>query len=100
MNANQIRNIINNVKEQPYHTILINGTWGIGKTYEVLNSIKDKSDIYMVCNLRTIEKAQKFYQDVLGQIEIIEDTCIEFINFAAMKNMEVEKMRLALLQER
>ena len=48
MNANQIRNIINNVKEQPYHTILINGAWGIGKTYEVLNSIKDKSDIYMV----------------------------------------------------
>ena len=63
MKANQIRNILENfILDNNYRSILIDGKWGIGKTYEFkkyFDSLKrkQKQNIYYF----TIGKSDKYY---------------------------------------
>ena len=41
MNADYIENIIRNIEDQSYRCILIDGAWGIGKSYMVEKALED-----------------------------------------------------------
>ena len=46
MNADYVENIIRNIDEKSYtyKCILVDGTWGIGKSYMVRKALEDKKD--------------------------------------------------------
>lgn len=45
MNADYVENIIRNIDEKSYtyKCILVDGTWGIGKSYMVRKALEDKA---------------------------------------------------------
>ena len=44
MNADYVENIIRNIDKQSYKCILVDGAWGIGKSYVVEKALEDKKD--------------------------------------------------------
>lgn len=46
MNADYVEKIIRNIDEEfyTYKCILVDGTWGIGKSYMVRKALEDKKD--------------------------------------------------------
>ena len=41
MNADYIYKIINSLENLPYECILFDGPWGVGKTYAVIDALKE-----------------------------------------------------------
>ena len=52
MNADYVENIIRNIDKQSYKCILVDGAWGIGKSYMVRKALED-----MNCLLYTSDAA-------------------------------------------
>ena len=44
MNADYVENIIRNIDKQSYKCILVDGAWGIGKSYMVRKALEDMKD--------------------------------------------------------
>ena len=44
MNADYVENIIRNIDKQSYKCILVDGAWGIGKSYMVKKALEDMKD--------------------------------------------------------
>lgn len=67
MRADDINRIIKNINQLPYNAILINGAWGIGKSYAINEALAGNSN---VCKLSMfgLPDAQKIYHEVLFQL--------------------------------
>ena len=70
MNADYVENIIRNIDEKSYtyKCILVDGTWGIGKSYMVRKALEDKKDKAFYVSLFGLESAQQIYHDILYQM--------------------------------
>jgi hypothetical protein len=40
MKANEIRSLVENIHQSPYKNIMIDGAWGVGKSYEIQKALK------------------------------------------------------------
>lgn len=45
MRADDINRIIKNINQLPYNAILINGAWGIGKSYAINEALAGNSNV-------------------------------------------------------
>lgn len=67
MKADYIKEIIKKYDEMPYKCILIDGTWGIGKTYAVKDALKENNN---VCYLSVfgIKDVQQIFHETFYQL--------------------------------
>lgn len=67
MNADYVEKIIRNIDEQSYKCILVDGAWGIGKSYMVKKALEDMKDRTCFISLFGMDDCQKIYHEVLFQ---------------------------------
>lgn len=68
MNADYVENIIRNIDKQSYKCILVDGAWGIGKSYVVEKALEDKKDRTCMVSLFGMEDVQRIYHEILYQL--------------------------------
>ena len=68
MNADYVENIIRNIENQSYRCILIDGVWGIGKSYVVEKALEDKKDRTCMVSLFGMDNVQQIYHEILYQL--------------------------------
>lgn len=70
MNADYVENIIRNIDEKSYtyKCILVDGTWGIGKSYMVRKALEDKKDRTCFVSLFGMDNVQQIYHEILFQL--------------------------------
>lgn len=68
MNADYVENIIRNIDKQSYKCILVDGAWGIGKSYVVEKALEDKKDRTCMVSLFGMEDVQEIYHEILYQL--------------------------------
>lgn len=70
MNADYVENIIRNIDEKfyTYKCILVDGTWGIGKSYMVRKALEDKKDRTCFVSLFGMDNVQQIYHEILFQL--------------------------------
>lgn len=68
MNADYVENIIRNIDKQSYKCILVDGAWGIGKSYVVKKALEDKKDRTCMVSLFGMEDVQQIYHEILYQL--------------------------------
>lgn len=70
MNADYVEKIIRNIDEEfyTYKCILVDGTWGIGKSYMVRKALEDKKDRTCFVSLFGIDDVQQIYHEALFQL--------------------------------
>lgn len=68
MNADYVENIIRNIDKQSYKCILVDGAWGIGKSYVVEKALEDKKDRTCRVSLFGMEDVQQIYHEILYQL--------------------------------
>lgn len=66
MQADKIRNIVEQLNKLPYKCILFDGTWGIGKTYAVQHTLERKKNVCRV-SMFGLESSQQIYHEILCQ---------------------------------
>ena len=64
MNADYVENIIRNIDKQSYKCILVDGAWGIGKSYMVRKALEDMKDRTWHCVLLMEGKSQAGQKDL------------------------------------
>lgn len=64
MQTDSITEIVKKYRESPYNCILINGIWGIGKTYAINQAFSEND---YVCNISLfgLSDAQQIYHEIL-----------------------------------
>ena len=67
MNADYVENIIRNIDKQSYKCILVDGAWGIGKSYMVKKALEDMKDRTCFISLFGMDDCQKIYHEALFQ---------------------------------
>ena len=67
MNADYVENIIRNIDKQSYKCILVDGAWGIGKSYMVRKALEDMKDRTCFISLFGMDDCQKIYHEALFQ---------------------------------
>ncbi len=67
MRADYIKNIIESYNKSPYECILIDGPWGVGKSYAITKALEDNDN---VCNISMfgLKDAQEIYHEVFFQL--------------------------------
>lgn len=73
MRADDFRKILKNISDLPYKTILVDGDWGIGKSYEVEYSLKGREYVYMV-SLFGLHESQALYHELYSAIGLLKDS--------------------------
>lgn len=68
MNADYVENIIRNIDKQSYKCILVDGAWGIGKSYMVRKALEDKKDRTCFVSLFGMDNVQQIYHEILFQL--------------------------------
>ena len=70
MNADYVEKIIRNIDEEfyTYKCILVDGTWGIGKSYMVRKALEDKKDRTCFVSLFVMDNVQQIYHEILFQL--------------------------------
>lgn len=68
MNADYVEKIIRNIDKQSYKCILVDGAWGIGKSYVVEKALEDKKDRTCMVSLFGMEDVQQIYHEILYQL--------------------------------
>lgn len=63
MNADYVENIIRNIDKQSYKCILVDGAWGIGKSYMVRKALEDMKDRTCFISLFGMDDVQKIYHE-------------------------------------
>ena len=63
MNADYIENIIRNIEDQSYRCILIDGAWGIGKSYMVEKALEDLKGRTCFVSLFGMDNAQQIFSN-------------------------------------
>ena len=68
MNADYVEKIIRNIDKQSYKCILVDGAWGIGKSYMVKKALEDMKDRTCFISLFGMDDCQKIYHEALFQV--------------------------------
>ena len=66
MNADYVENIIRNIDKQSYKCILVDGAWGIGKSYMVRKALEDMKDRTCFISLFGMDDVQKYTMKLLS----------------------------------
>lgn len=67
MQADYVTEIIRKYEKLPYDCILINGCWGIGKTYAVKEALSEKDNVCQI-SMFGLSDAKQIYHEVLFQL--------------------------------
>ena len=86
MKADEIRNVLSNLEKLPYRTILVEGPWGIGKSYEVEAALRDRKHTYAL-SLFGMHTGQDIYRDLYFKIKGWDDSGILFKAVRAVKQV-------------
>jgi len=84
MNARNIREVVSSFNNAPYDCILINGKWGIGKTYEILEGKKHHKHckIISLFGLRdSSELFKRLFWQLLGDVNEINKGVESVLSF-------------------
>ena len=85
MKADYIKDIIKSYEKSPYECILIDGPWGVGKSYAIKEAFDD-NNIKKTCNISMfgLRDAQAIYHEVFLQLILNDKTkLVELISKAA-----------------
>ena len=85
MNADYVENIIRNIDKQSYKCILVDGAWGIGKSYMVRKALEDMKDRTCFISLFGMDDVQKIYHEALLKDAICSISYPTNCNDAAVK---------------
>lgn len=66
MKADYIKSIIESYEKSPYECILIDGPWGVGKSYAIAEALRCKNNVYNI-SMFGINNAQEIYHEVFFQ---------------------------------
>lgn len=72
MRADDLRKVLKNICNLPYKTILVDGDWGIGKSYEVEHSLGNQDYVFAV-SLFGLHESQDIYHELLSATEKWKD---------------------------
>ncbi len=72
MRADDLRKVLKNICNLPYKTILVDGDWGIGKSYEVEHSLGNQDHVFAV-SLFGLHESQDIYHELLSAAEKWKD---------------------------
>lgn len=72
MKADALRKILLNIDKLPYQTILVDGPWGVGKSYEVSRALGGKEHVYCI-SVFGMHGSQDIYDELLAEIKDPED---------------------------
>lgn len=84
MKANYIKNIIQSYDKSPYECILIDGPWGVGKSYAVKEILDDNNNACHI-SMFGIKDAQEIYHEVFFQLAIKDKQKIRVLISKAKK---------------
>lgn len=70
MNADYVENIIRNIDKQSYKCILVDGAWGIGKSYMVRKALEDMKDRTCFISLFGMDDVQKIYHEAFFSVGV------------------------------
>lgn len=70
MDADYVENIIRNIDKQSYKCILVDGAWGIGKSYMVRKALEDMKDRTCFISLFGMDDVQKIYHEAFFQLAL------------------------------
>ena len=69
MNADYVENIIRNIDKQSYKCILVDGAWGIGKSYMVRKALEDMKDRTCFISLFGMDDVQRKFTLLENKID-------------------------------
>ena len=70
MNADYVESIIRNIDKQSYKCILVDGAWGIGKSYMVRKALEDMKDRTCFISLFGMDDVQKIDHEAFFQLAL------------------------------
>ena len=68
MKADMLRKILWDIDKLPYQTILVDGAWGVGKSYEVNKALGGKEHVYCI-SVFGMHGSQDIYNELLSEIK-------------------------------
>lgn len=78
MKADYIKEIIKQYDKMPYDCILIDGTWGIGKTYAIKDALKERKNVCFV-SLFGMKDVQQIFHETFYQLGLKDKNGIQKI---------------------
>lgn len=78
MKADYIKEIIKKYDKMPYDCILIDGTWGIGKTYAIKDALKERKNVCFV-SLFGMKDVQRIFHETFYQLGLKDKNGIQKI---------------------
>ena len=78
MTADYIKEIIKKYDKMPYDCILIDGTWGIGKTYAIKDALKERKNVCFV-SLFGMKDVQQIFHETFYQLGLKDKNGIQKI---------------------
>lgn len=78
MKADYIKEIIKEYDKMPYDCILIDGTWGIGKTYAIKDALKERKNVCFV-SLFGMKDVQQIFHETFYQLGLKDKNGIQKI---------------------
>lgn len=78
MKADYIKEIIKKYDKMPYDCILIDGTWGIGKTYAIKDALKERRNVCFV-SLFGMKDVQQIFHETFYQLGLKDKNGIQKI---------------------
>lgn len=76
MKADYIKEIIKKYDKMPYDCILIDGTWGIGKTYAIKDALKERRNVCFV-SLFGMKDVQQIFHETFYQLGLKDKNGIQ-----------------------
>jgi len=68
MKADALRKILLDIDKLPYQTVLVDGAWGVGKSYEVHRALEGRRHVYWI-SVFGLHGSQDIYQELLAEIK-------------------------------
>ena len=90
MKADYIKEIIKTYEKSPYECILINGPWGVGKSYAIKEAF-DNNNITKTCSISMfgLQDAQAIYHEVLFDLVFKDKTLHKLLSRATNAFSEI-----------
>ncbi len=98
MNADSIKEIIKKYDEMPYKCILIDGTWGIGKTYAVKEALEVNNNACYI-SLFGMKDVQQIFHETFYQLGLKDKKGIEKIVFKTLDIVSVFSKKVGVAKE-
>lgn len=97
MKADYINNIIQSYDKSPYECILIDGPWGVGKSYAIREAFKNNHNI---CNISMfgLKDAQEIYHEVFFQLVMRDKKKIRRLISKAINAYSTISSRMATIK--